>query len=291
MSDDAETRTDIRSFLTSRRARLSLEDAGLEDYGSRRRVVGLRRDEVARLANISVEYYTRLERGRVRGVSETVLQGIGDALRLTPVEREHFSHLVRRAVSDPCPARTESVDSLAPALPPQPVAQDVVDAITHGVAFIRDGYVNVTAANLLARRLYKAAGFGLGEPVNLARFIYLEPASRDLYQRWDRMADQTVGTLRSQSARHPDDARLRELIDDLSARSAEFRDRWARHEVQRYDAGIQAFHHPVVGDLELNYNVFDVRVAPDSVLVVYTATPGSPSAERLSGLTALPGTP
>lgn len=277
-----ESRTDIRSFLASRRARLSVEETGLEDYGSRRRVAGLRRDEVARLANISVEYYTRLERGKVRSVSDTVLRGVGDALRLSALEREHLANLVRqRDDSEPPPLPDFGAASDLP-------AKMVIDAIDGVAAFIRDGLLNVVAANRLARRLYAATGMDRDRPVNLARFIYLDPMSKEFYVDWGDIASQAVGTLRTQAARHPNEPLLRELIDDLSTHSEEFRAQWARHEVKRYDYGTRQFIHPDVDALELVYQACDVRGAADQVLVLYTARPGTPSDRKLRALDTTP---
>ncbi len=265
----------IREFLTSRRARLTPDQVGIVSHG-RRRVPGLRRDEVALLAGISVEYYTQLERGGVTGVSDQVIDAIARALLLDDVEQAHLYDLVdsaRRRARRP----TTTTDSVGTA------AQRVLDAFVDAAAFIRNGRLDILAINPLASALY-ADAFGSSARVNLARFVFLDEASRRFYRRWDAVADQAVGNLRAEVGRDPDDVALTALVGELVIASDEFAARWARHDVGRYGSGIQLFRHRTVGHLELGYEALDLIAAPGQTLVVYTAAPGSPSAKALRRL-------
>ena len=268
---------EIREFLTSRRARITPDRAGLRAYGSRRRVTGLRREEVAMLAAISVEYYTQLERGNVKGVSEDVLEAVCRALQLDDIERTHLFDLTRAAKQVPNRRRT------APAQI-RPSVQRVLDTITSGAAFIRNPRADFLTGNRLAYALYSDAFTTLDRPVSLPRFVFLDPRARIFYRQWDGLAEATVGSLRAEAARDVYDADLTQLIGELSMRSDDFRRMWATHDVTQYRSGIQYFHHDLVGDLDLHYESFDLAGDIAQTLVVYTAEPGSPSQAALDRL-------
>ena len=268
---------EIREFLTSRRARITPEQAGLSAYGRRRRVTGLRREEVAMLAGISVEYYTQLERGNVRGVSEDVLEAVIRALQLDDIERTHLFDLTRTAKQLPTPRPDRPLQV-------RPAVQRVLDTITDGAAFIRNPRADFLTGNRLAYALYADAFTTLDRPVSLPRFVFLNPQSRIFYRKWEGLAAATVGSLRAEAARDPYDRDLTQLIGELSMRSDEFRRMWATHDVTQYRSGTQYFHHDRVGNLDLDYESFDLAGDIAQTLVVYTAPPGSPSQAALDAL-------
>ena len=268
---------EIRQFLISRRARISPEQAGLGAYGRRRRVSGLRREEVALLAGISVEYYIQLERGKVRGVSEDVLAAVARALHLDDVERRHLFDLVRAAKMAPR-RRSEAPQRVRPGV------QRVLDTITESAAFVRNGRLDILSANRLGYALYSEAFVNPERPANLARFIFLDQRSHEFYVDWDGIADASVGNLRIEAGRDPYDRDLTELIGELSTRSEAFRVRWATHDVRQYRTGTQPFHHPLVGDLTLGYEALTLTADIGLTLLVYSAEPGSPSQAALDRL-------
>ncbi|MEW2403603.1 helix-turn-helix transcriptional regulator [Streptomyces sp. NPDC046862] len=266
-------REDIRNFLTSRRARLTPREAGLPDFGGRRQVSGLRRSEVAQLAAISVEYYTRLERGHVGGVSEEILDSLATALRLDDVERAHLNALVR-AANAPC--RVTDRDGGASHV--RDSLQQILDAMTGAAAFVRNAHLDVLATNQLARALYEAALDTAEQPPNLARFVFLDPRARRFYRDWNGIAHDAVGSLRTEAARTPGHTDLADLIDELAAHSAEFATRWDAHDVEYYRSGQQRFHHPSVGDLDLDYDALEIPADPGLTIVTYTLAPTAPHA-------------
>jgi transcriptional regulator with XRE-family HTH domain len=282
------TRNEIREFLASRWARITPERAGLPAYGGMRRVPGLRREEVALLAGISVEYYTRLERGNARGVSESVLEGIARALQLDEAERAHLIDLMRTAnTSGPPPRRRTPKHRVRPSI------QHILDGLTGAAAFVHNARLDNLATNELGRALYsdmfsRAAGPG---PVNSARYVFLDPGAREFYADWDRAASDVVAVLRYAAGRDPYDRDLSDLVGELSTRSDEFRTRWAAHNVRLHDTGIKDFHHPVVGDITLTYNRMDLAADPGQMLTIWTAEPGSRSAEALRFLASWASTP
>ncbi len=245
--------------------------------GGRRRVAGLRREEVALLAGISVEYYTQLERGNVRGVSEDVLDAVARALQLDDVERTHLFDLVRTLKQRPSRNRR-------PREHVRPSVQQLLDAITDAAAFVRTTRLDVLSANRLGYSLYSDAFANPDRPVNLARFVFLDRRARDFYVDWDGIADAGVGSLRVEAGRDPYDRELTELVGELSMRSDDFRVRWAAHDVREYRAGVQRFRHPLVGDLTLDYEALALLADPGHVMVVYTAETGSPSRDALCRL-------
>ncbi|GAA2157548.1 transcriptional regulator with XRE-family HTH domain [Humibacillus xanthopallidus] len=279
---DQPTTNDLKEFLTTRRAKITPEQSGLPLYGANRRVAGLRREEVALLAGISVEYYTRLERGSVGNVSEGVLDGLVHALQLDEAERDHLYRLVR-AASAPAgrgPRRAPTRRQVRPAL------QRVLDQMLLP-AFMRNGRFDVLAANDLGRALYSplyafAAAHTPGEPPNSARFIFLDPHASEFFIDHDRTADDCVAFLRAEAGRDPYDKALSDLVGELSTRSEDFRRRWAAHDVRYHRTGRKRLHHPLVGDLELDYEAFELPGDPGQRVNVYTAPPDSPSDAALN---------
>jgi transcriptional regulator with XRE-family HTH domain len=268
---------EIREFLTTRRARVTPEQAGLRAYGTRRRVSGLRREEVAMLAGISVEYYTQLERGTVRGASDDVIEAVIRALQLDEVERAHLFDLVHAAKQRPARRRQ-------PPREIRPSVQRVLDTITDAAAFIRNGRLDILSANGLGYALYSEAFSNPDRPMNLARFVFLDPRSRTFYRDWDGIADAAAGSLRAEAGRDPYDRDLTDLVGELSMRSDDFRTRWTAHDVRQYDVGIQRFHHELVGDLDLVYEALEPVADIGLTIIVYAADPGSPSQEALDQL-------
>src|SRR3954467_9218477 len=228
---------DIAEFLSTRRAKITPEQAGLPTYGQRR-VPGLRREEVASLAGTSVEYYKRLERGNVSGVSELVLEGLSRALQLDEAERAHLFDLARAAnpVNPKRPLPTKHKI--------RPVVQRILDQIA-APATVRNAHLDYIGANALGRALYAPVFDSCEQPANSARFTFLDPAAPDFYPEWDRVASELVAHLRSEAGRNPYDRQLSDLIGELSTRSDEFRVRWAAHNVRFHRTGTKRIHHPV----------------------------------------------
>jgi transcriptional regulator with XRE-family HTH domain len=276
---------DIREFLVSRRGKLTPEQAGLPAYGTNRRVSGLRREEAAMLAGISVEYYTRLERGNTRGVSEDVLEGIARALQLDEAERTHLFDLVRAASSTSPPRRQPSHERVRPAV------QQILDSMSLTPAYVRNGRLDVLATNPLGAALYSDLFADPIRPPNTARFLFLNPRAAEFFIDWDKVGHDAVAILRAEAGRDPYDRRLTELIGELSTRSAEFRVRWAAHNVKLHRSGVKRFHHPVVGDLTFNFEALDLAADPGQRMLVYTAEPGSPSHDNLALLASWISTP
>jgi transcriptional regulator with XRE-family HTH domain len=266
---------DIREFLTSRRAKITPEQAGLPAYGRNRRVKGLRREEVAMLAGISVEYYTRLERGNIRGASEEVLEGIFRALQLDEAERTHLFDLVRAAGTTQAARRRPGQERV------RPVVQRILDSIADAPAFVRNGRLDVLAWNGLGQAFYSQQFADPVRPVNSARFLFLNPQASEFFLDWETIANDAVGILRAEAGRDPYDKRLSDLIGELSTRSEEFRVRWAAHNVKLHRTGVKRFHHPVVGNLTLDFESLDLPGDPGQTMTVYTAEPGSASHEAL----------
>ncbi|MET8457853.1 helix-turn-helix transcriptional regulator [Streptomyces parvulus] len=273
-----DNREEVREFLTSRRARITPERAGLPP-GSRRRVPGLRRSEVAALADMSVEYYSKLEHGSLAGVSPPVLEAVARALQLDDAERAHLLNLARAA--DGSDALTRPRRRTARPWTPHRSLQWTLDAITAGPAFVRNGRMDMLAANQLARAFYSDLHETPGNRMNLARFQFLDPAARRFYPDWGTFADVAVAILRTEAGRDPYDKDLHDLVGELSTRSEEFRGRWGAHNVRRHGTGTKRFHHPVVGDLTLAFEGLEMAAAPGLTLTVYAAEPGSASEEAL----------
>src|SRR5215469_7568597 len=271
---------EMRDFLVSRRARITPEQAGLPAYGGNRRVAGLRREEVALLAGVSIDYYIRLERGRAAGASDSVLEGIARALHLDEAERAHLFDLARTAAG---PA--------APRAPRRPAAQQVrpsvrriLDSMTMTPAYIRNARLDILAANQLGAALFAPVLSSPAQPVNNARFLFLDPAAQEFYSDWERQAQDVVAMLRTEAGRSPHDKDLSNLVGELSTRSENFRVWWAAHNVRFHRTGVKRFRHPVVGDLTLTYEALDLAADSGLRISAYTAEPGTPSDDALKVL-------
>jgi transcriptional regulator with XRE-family HTH domain len=273
-----DSRNDIREFLATRRARLTPVQAGLPDFGGRRRVPGLRREEVALLAGMSVEYYVRLERGNATGVSEAVLEGIGRALQLDDAERAHLYDLVRAANAGARPLQRRTSPRQQQV---RPSVQQTIDAMTNVPAIVQNGRLDIVAANRLALALFSDLYAHPQRPANFARFVFLDLRAQTLYRDWDDAARQTVALLRSEAGRTPYDRILSDLVGELSTRSDAFRMLWASHDVREHRTGLKLLHHAVVGDLDLTYEGMNLSSDRGLLLIAYTAPPGSASHDGL----------
>ncbi|MFI5041909.1 MAG: helix-turn-helix transcriptional regulator [Acidimicrobiales bacterium] len=280
-----EARNDIREFLTSRRAKLTPEQAGLPAYGHNRRVKGLRREEAAMLAGISVEYYTRLERGNAAGVSEDVLEGVARALQLDEAERAHLFDLVRAVnATSRAPRRRPTQERV------RPTVQRILDSITVP-AYVRNSRLDLLAANTLGYALYApVVEDTIGIP-NMSRFIFLNPHASEFFHDWESIANDAVAILRAAAGHDPYDKRLSDLIGELSTRSEEFRVRWAAHNVKFHRTGAKTLHHPIVGDLALDYEALDLPGDTGQRILIYSAESGSPSQQALDLLASWATTP
>jgi transcriptional regulator with XRE-family HTH domain len=274
-----DNRSEIRDFLTTRRAKITPEQAGLPVYGGHRRVTGLRREEVAMLAGVSVDYYTRLERGDLKGVSDSVLDALARALHLDEAEYAHLLDLARAANTGTAAARTRRRPAGQHV---RPGVQRLLDAMNTAPAYVRNGRLDVLAANALGRAVFAPLFATATQPVNVARFLFLDPAARDFYLDWDQLAGDTVALLRAEAGRDPYDRALTELIGQLSTRSDTFRTRWAAHNVRLHRSGVKRLHHPVVGDLELTYESLELTADAGLRLNAYTAEVGTASQDALS---------
>jgi hypothetical protein len=258
-----DNREEVRAFLASRRAKITPAQAGLTAYGANRRVPGLRREEVAMLA----------------GVSDSILEAIAGALQLDDAERQHLRDLARAAGPRPARGRRRP----APSVPDS--VQLILDAMTGAPAVVRNDRLDILATNPLGRALYaplfSGPSYREGRPANHARFAFLDPTAHDFWVDWTKAADDTVGILRTVAGRDPHDRELHDLVGELSTRSEDFRARWARHDVHQHRGGAKQIDHPVVGRLDLMYDLLPIAQAPGLSLLAYTAVPGTPSADAL----------
>ncbi|MDQ1596412.1 MAG: hypothetical protein QOH40_2968 [Arthrobacter pascens] len=289
-----DRKDDIREFLISRRAKISPERAGIPSFGTMRRVPGLRREEVAQLAGVSTDYYTRLERGSIRGVSDSVLEAVASALQLDEAERAHLMDLARTANT---PSRR------VPRRPPRqrvrPGVLRLLDGMTGVVAMVQNGRSDVLAANLLGRALYGPVFNSAAQPgrdtqgrlPNQARFIFLDPGAGDFYPDWRAIAATTVAMLRSEAGRNPHDRELNELVGELTTRSGLFAELWAGHDVRIHTTGTKRFHHPVAGDLSLQYETLHLPGDEGQTLFTFTPEPGSASENALAFLASWAASP
>jgi transcriptional regulator with XRE-family HTH domain len=268
-------RAEIRDFLTTRRARITPEQAGLPAFGGSRRVPGLRREEAAMLAGVSIDYYIRLERGNLSGVSESVLESLVRALRLDEAEREHLYDLARQANS----GRRARKGSTAQV---RPRVQHLLDAMTAAPSYVRNGRLDVLAANHLGRAVFAPVWRSATGRPNLARFLFLDPASQEFYLDWERIAEDIVALLRGEAGRNPYDRELTDLVGELSTRSEQFRTWWASHNVRQHVAGVKRLRHPLVGDLTLAYESLELTADRGLRLNAYSAEPGSPDLDALN---------
>jgi transcriptional regulator with XRE-family HTH domain len=243
-------------------------------------VTGLRRAEVAQLAGVSVEYYAKLERGAIGGASSAVLDALAGALQLDDAERAHLLDLARAADGIPTSGRSRRRPTATGAVA-RPSLGWALQSITDGVAFVRDQRQNLLAMNALGRAFYSPVIGSAGRIPNLARFQFLDPASRDFYPDWDLFAGMCVGIMRAEAGRDPHDRVLQDLVGELSLQSDTFRRLWGAHDVRIHGSGTKRFTHPVVGTLSLAYEELAITADPGHVLMIYTAEPGSPSADRL----------
>ena len=264
----------IRDFLSTRRARITPEQAGLPAYGGNRRVKGLRREEVAMLAGVSVDYYVRMERGSLAGASEGVLNALAGALRLDEAERTHLFALARESGHHSTPRKR-------PAATVRPAVQHVLDAMTDAPAWVRNGRHDIVAMNQLARALYSPVLADPRRPANTTRFVYLDPAAREFFVDYDRIADDAAAMLRLEAGRNPHDKALIELVGELSTRSELFRRRWASHDVTFHRSGQKRLRHPAVGQLDLDFEGMELTSSPGLQLNVYSAAPGTSAADAL----------
>ncbi|GAA2158165.1 MULTISPECIES: helix-turn-helix transcriptional regulator [Glycomyces] len=286
-------RDEVREFLTSRRAKITPEQAGLP-AGTRRRVPGLRRAEVAILASVSAEYYAQLERGDLAGASDAVLDALARALRLDEAERSHLFDLARAANRAPA-ARPRHAASRQ--WTPRPGLQQALDAIGTP-AYVQNGRLDVVASNRLGRAFHLDLHAGQEPPANLARFCFLDTErSQRFYADWEAAADLTVAILRTEAGRDLRDQELLDLVCELSGRSEAFRTRWAAHDVRFHASGVKTVNHPVVGEIEIGFESLNLDAEPGLAMLIYSAAPGSDSDERLRLLaswaasTDLPGHP
>jgi len=275
-----DNRSDVREFLTSRRARITPAQAGLPGYGERR-VPGLRRTEVAMLAGVSVEYYTRLERGNLSGVSESVLDALARALQLDEAERAHLHDLARAA--SPGPARPSRRGGVAGTSKVRPSIHRILDALTAAPAYVRNARTDILAANPLCIALYDGILTPEAMPLNLARFLFLDPRARDFFTGWDTVADDITAALRGEAGRNPLDRALSDLIGELATRSEDFRTRWARHNVRLHRTAVKRLRNPLVGDIELTGDALELP-GDSLTLITYTAQPDSNAQQQLAFL-------
>ena len=269
---------DIRDFLVSRRARLTPQQAGLPDFGGRRRVPGLRREEVAILAGMSTEYYVRLERGNAAGFSESVLDGVSRALQLDDAERAHLYDLIRSANPGPQATRRSPAPRRTRV---RPNVQQTIDAMDAVPVFVQNGRLDAVATNRLGRALFSEMFIDPRRPVNAARFVFLDARAQSFYLDWEGNTRQIVALLRREAGRSPHDRELSELVGELSMQSDLFRRLWSSHDVREHRAGTKRIHHPVVGDLDLAYEAMDLTSEPGLQLLAFSAEPGTPSRDAL----------
>ncbi|MCW2878382.1 MAG: family transcriptional regulator [Sphaerisporangium sp.] len=269
------TESDIREFLASRRAKITPQQAGLPAYGGNRRVPGLRREEVALLAGVSIDYYVRLERGHIAGASEEVLDAVGGALQLDDAERAHLYDLARAAAKRP--RRTKRARGPLP-----DSVLRVLDSRTDSPAFIRNGRLDILAANPLGRALYAPLYTDdAPRPVNIARYQFLHPGGRDFFPNWEESLNTTVSLLRTEAGRAPHDTDLTGLIGELVTRSEDFRTAWAKHNVRLHHTGRKPFHHPAIGEITLDFDAMELPAQPGLTLTAYSAAPGTPDHDAL----------
>ena len=268
-----DSRSEVKEFLASRRARVTPEQAAITVYGRNRRVKGLRREEVALLAGVGVDYYVRMERGKLRGVSEQVLDALARALQLDEAERAHLFDLARSANASVATRRRSGSQKVRPSV------QHILDALA-APAWVRNARHDLLAANRLGYELYSELLSDPISPPNNARYVFLNPRSKEFFVDWERAADDIVAMLRSEAGRNPYDKALTDLIGELSTRSETFRTRWAAHDVRFHRTGRKRLRHRVVGDLDLSFEAMELP-GEDLTMLVYTAEPGSPSQEAL----------
>ena len=272
---DGKIRQEISEFLTTRRARLTPEAAGLPNYGGTRRVAGLRREEVAMLAGVSVDYYTRIERGNIDGVSDSVLDAIMRVLNLDATEQKYLRNLAQVSAGRVQKRRKPQTNSVRPGL------IRLIDALPDAPTYIRNGRLDILAANALATELFGVMGDLSSGRVNLARFFFLDPNAQEFFVDWERIAGDTVGVLRAEASKDPFDKDLSDLIGELSTRSELFSSKWANHNVYEHRMGTKRFRHAEIGEIELFYEGLEMPTDPGLTVVSYMADPNTPAADSL----------
>jgi transcriptional regulator with XRE-family HTH domain len=271
-----DVRSEVREFLSSRRARITPEQAGLPAYGGNRRVKGLRREEVAMLAGVSVDYYVRMERGNLAGASESVLDALASALQLDEAEREHLYALARESAAGGSRRHRRTPRTVRPAL------HQVLDAITDAPAWIRNGRHDVLAMNQMARALYAPVLADPRRPANTARFVYLNREDAEqFFVDYDKIARDAAAMLRLEAGQNPHDEDLIALVGELSTRSELFRKQWASQDVRFHRSGQKRLRHPAVGQLDLNFEAMQLPSDPGLQLNIYTAPANTPTADGL----------
>jgi transcriptional regulator with XRE-family HTH domain len=266
---------ELGAFLASRRAKITPQQAGLPMFGGNRRVPGLRREELALLAGVSVEYLTRVERGNADGVSDSVLEALSRALQLDEAETSHLSDLARATRGGTREPRRRAAPRVRPSI------QRILDSMGATPAFVRNGRLDVLAINPLGQALYASVFDDPARPANLARFCFLSPRATELYPNWDDAADTSVALLRTEAGRDPHNKSLTALVGELTTRSHEFATRWARHDVRLHSTGVKRFAHPVVGELALSFDSMQLPADLGLTLTAYSAEPGTPAEEKL----------
>ena len=268
-----DRRAELSEFLRTRRARLKPEDVGLPDFGRHRRVPGLRREELAQLAGVSVAYYTRLEQGNGQNVSAEVLDSIARALRLTGAEHAHLTHLAKPKQHKKKPsARSQQVRG---------ALRQLIDTLDGVPAYVVGRRSEILVWNRMAAAVFGDWSEMPAQERNWARMVFLKPEYRELFVEWDQKASDIVSFLRMDAGCHPDDPRLSALVGELSVKSEEFRRLWATHDVKEKSHGVKRLHHPLVGELALSFETFRLAGDEEQSMITYHAEPGSPSAEAL----------
>ena len=275
-----DNRAEVREFLISRRAKITPQQAGLPDVGTRR-VPGLRRGEVAALAGVSIEYYSKLERGSLAGVSASILDAIARALQLDDAERAHLLHLASAA--DGTSVLMQPRRRSKKPWTPRPGLQWALDAIATGPAIVRNGRMDLLAANHLGRAMHSSLyDSDPARSPKFARYTFLHDDSHRFYPNWELAADTCVAILRTEAGRDPHDKGLHDLVGELSTRNEDFRRRWSTHNVRLHGSGTKEFHHHVVGDLTLAYESLDMVAEPGLTMTIYAAEPRSATADALA---------
>jgi transcriptional regulator with XRE-family HTH domain len=263
----------------SRRSRITPAQAGLPAYGGTRRVAGLKREEVAMLTGVSTEYYARLERGNLRGASESVLESLAGALQLDEAERAHLLDLAKAAAPSRAPGARRVRAEVRPSV------ERILAGMTGTPAYIRNSRMDIVAANSLCFALYGGILSADTLPLNLARFMFLDPRSQGFFLEWTTLADDLAAALRTEAGRNPRDRALNSLIGDLATGSTEFSTRWARHNVRFHRSARKTLHNRLIGDIELTGDSLELP-GEGLTLIAYTAEPGSRAQQQLDFLTS-----
>lgn len=271
-----DNRRDVQEYLTTLRARVTPESAGLTVLGGERRVPGLRREEVAQLAGVSTAYYTRMERGDLSGVSDSVLYALVRALQLDEAETTHLFDLARAASGPRRPRTPRRRAARVPSRLPQ-----LLDAMRDVPALALNRIGDPVASNALGRALFPHLFPEDAAPLNHARYLFLDPRAQSFYPDWEASAREQTSALRLLAGQDPSDRALTSLVGELSTHSAEFRTWWSGHAVRLHTSGTKRIHHPVVGEMTVGYDVLAVQSTPGLSLTSYLPEPASPSADAL----------